>query len=115
MKTLLLFTFLGCLLISGANASEKIDSTKIELAKLSPEPFHDFLKFEFKVHDGKQHNVRITIMNSNHERVYSERMLVYEGHEDITINTSDFYMQGIYSIQIRLDGRYVYKRTNKRE
>lgn len=115
MKTLLLTAFFSCLLIANTAASEKVDTTKIELTKISPEPFHDFLKFEFIVHDGKQHDVRITIMNSQHERVFYERVLVYEGHETITINTSDFYMLGIYSIQIKLDGRYVYKRTNKRE
>lgn len=115
MKTLMLHTILCFLFIGNAMSSDKVDTTKIELVKLSPEPFHDFLKFEFKVHDGKEHHVRITIMNSQHERVYAERILVYEGHETITVNTTDFFMLGIYSIQIKMDGRYHYKRTSKRE
>jgi len=107
---------LSLLLTHHAQASgDKFDTTKIELLRLYPEPFHENLKFEFKVHDGKNHDVKIAIANSTGEKVFYEKVSVGEGNETVVVNTIDFHHTGLYSIQIKIDNRYHYKRSTKRE
>ncbi|MCW5907886.1 MAG: hypothetical protein KIS94_08510 [Chitinophagales bacterium] len=91
-----------------------VDTTRIELVRISPEPFYDFLQFDFKVHDGEEHTVKIYIINSQHELVFFEMVQVYEGHERIRISTIDFFMVGLYAIQIKIDGKYQMFRSFKR-
>lgn len=90
------------------------DTTKIELLKMFPEPFYDFLQFNFLVHDDNEHTVKIYLANSQNELVYFEQVQVYKGHENIRINTIDLFLTGLYSIQIKIDNKYHYLRTFKR-
>lgn len=96
------------------DSNDVYDTTKIELLKMFPEPFYDFLQFDFLVHDNNEHDVKIYIVNSQNELVYYQQVQVYTGHENIRVNTIDFFMNGLYSIQIKIDKKYHYLRTFKR-
>ena len=98
------------------DSTEVIDSTHshIELQRIWPEPFRDFLQFDFVVLDEKKHDVKIHVVDSEHQLMFYERVQVYPGHEKIRISTIDFFMQGVYSIQINIDGQYKYFRSFKR-
>ena len=96
------------------DTADVYDTTKIELLRMFPEPFYDFLQFDFLVHDNNEHEVKIYIVNSQNELVYFQQVQVYTGHENIRVNTIDFFMNGLYSIQIKIDKEYHYLRTFKR-
>lgn len=96
------------------DSNDVFDTTHIELLRMFPEPFYDFLQFDFLVHDNNEHEVKIYIVNSQNELVYFQQVQVYTGHENIRINTIDFFMNGLYSIQIKIDKEYHYLRTFKR-
>lgn len=111
MKTLLLTFFVA--FASTCFGAVQRDSAKVELVHISPEPFHDFLKFEFAVHDTGMHEVKISIMNEQHDLVFMEKVLVLQGHEIITINTIDFHLPGTYVIKVKIDHKYQYLRKFK--
>jgi hypothetical protein len=99
-----------------ADSADIIDTTHthIELQRISPQPFYDFLQFDFKVMDDSKHEVKIYVVNSQNELVFFESVLVYPEHEKIRISTIDFFMTGLYSIQVKIDGKYQYFRSFKR-
>lgn len=115
MKRLILLTFFAALttMLQAKTDSTDNDLPKAELLRVVPEPFHDFLRFEFDVHDTAQHEVKIMIINERHETVFMEKVLIFEGHEQITVNTIDFFLPGMYSIKVKIDKRYKYVRKNK--
>lgn len=84
------------------------------LRRIWPEPFYDFLQFDFNVYDCTEHGVEIKIVNSQNELVYSNNVQLCEGHESIRFSTVDFFMTGLYSIQIRIDNKFMYYRNFKR-
>ncbi len=135
MKTLLLLLFSLSVLVASAQTEAKTevfptDSTEIILVdtvaevhektasallrKIWPEPFYDFVQMDFQVFDCTEHGVEIKIVNSQNELVYSNIVQLCEGHESVRINTVDFFMTGIYSIQIKIDNKYMYYRNFKR-
>ncbi len=116
MKTYIL----ALLLFSCCNFTyaTQVDSTlqkesSIELLKVWPEPFRDYLYFDFNVTDTTEHVVKIQIVNERHETVFMEKVFVYEGHETITVSTIDFHIKGIYSIKVTVDKKYRYLRKYK--
>jgi len=66
MKKITLFLFF--ILFISTQAFSKEDSLVVHLVKVYPEPFHDFLKFEFAVSDTSHHIVSIKI--SDNEMAY---------------------------------------------
>lgn len=110
---LALFLFSGLLSTAMVADSTHRHQPSVELLKVWPEPFHDFLYFEFNVTDTSEHMVKIQIVNERHETVFMERVFVYEGHETITVSTIDFHIAGLYSIKITLDNRQRYLRKYK--
>lgn len=84
------------------------------LKRIWPEPFYDFLQLDFLVFDCTEHGVEIKIVNSQNELVYSNNAQLCEGHENVRISTVDFFMTGLYSIQIRIDNKFMYYRNFKR-
>lgn len=84
------------------------------LRRIWPEPFYDFVQLDFQVFDCTEHGVEIKIVNSQNELVYSNTVQLCEGHESVRINTVDFFMTGLYSIQIKIDNKYMYYRKFKR-
>jgi hypothetical protein len=84
------------------------------LLRIWPEPFYDYLQLDFLVFDCTEHGVEIKIVNSQNELVYSDIVQLCDGHENVRINTIDFFMTGLYSIQVKIDNKYVYYRTFKR-
>ncbi len=97
--------------------TEVIDSTHthIELLRIWPEPFRYFLQFDFVVLDQKKHHVKITVVVSEHQLMFYERVPVYTGRKKkYASSTIDFFMQGVYSIQVNIDGPYKYFSSFKR-
>lgn len=84
------------------------------LRRIWPEPFYDFVQLDFQVFDCTEHGVEIKMVNSQNELVYSGTVQLCEGHESVRINTVDFFMVGLYSIQIKIDNKYTYYRKFKR-
>lgn len=116
MKRILLLIALTAICTTALHArtdSTDNDTPKVELLRVVPEPFHDFLRFEFDVHDTAQHEVKIQIINERQEVMFMEKVLIFEGHEQITVNTIDFFLPGMYSIKVKIDRRYKYVRKNK--
>lgn len=103
--------FLCCFV---AVRAEEDDTTKIQLVRIYPEPFHEVLTFEFIVKDDVMHPVQIHIMNTRDELVFFESVLVYKNHEKITINTIDFFDTGMYSIKVEMDRKYKILKKFKR-
>lgn len=111
-KWLLFFLVLG-IYIPALFAKE--DSLVVELVTIYPEPFHDFLKFEFKVKDTAHHIITIKISDNENGLVFYEKVPVYAGHETITVNTIDFFVRGFYSILVQTDRHHKTIRRYKRE
>lgn len=103
------------LIISGFSCLAASDTLKVELLKISPEPFHDFLRFDFQINDGQMHEVKIQISNPEQKPIFMEVVYIYPGHESITINTLDFHLKGDYYIKVKVDNRYKFVRKNKWE
>lgn len=102
-------------MLSGtAMAASEEDTSKVQLIRIYPEPFHEVLTFEFKVLDDKMHPVQIYIMNTRDELVFFESVLVYQNHEKITISTIDFFDIGMYSIKVEIDKKYKILKKFKR-
>lgn len=117
MKTIV--TALLCCMAFVAAANVETDSTEqkkipVELVRVWPEPFADFLQFDFAVHDTAQHIVKIMIINERHETVFMEKVQVFQGHEQIKVNTIDFFLPGIYSIKVKCDQKYRFLKKLKR-
>lgn len=109
------YIFLWLLLAASFSVSAQDDTLKVELLKISPEPFHDFLRFDFQINDGQMHEVKIQISNPEQKPIFMEVVYIYPGHESITINTLDFHLKGDYYIKVKVDNRYKFVRKNKWE
>ncbi|MBL7943159.1 MAG: hypothetical protein JNM00_10355 [Flavobacteriales bacterium] len=93
--------------------SEIPEESPVELVRITPEPFDDFLLFEFDVKDEGIHEVKIMIRNSINELVFMEKVQVSEGQEAIRIETVNFFQTGIYGIKVKIDHKYTVVRKFK--
>ncbi|MCS6935807.1 MAG: DUF3244 domain-containing protein [Chitinophagales bacterium] len=106
--------FMFCVAVNVMYATG-VDSTRIELLHVGPEPFREELKFTFKIHDGKDHVVKVIIHDANQHKVLMQEVHVYPGHETVTISTIDFWAKGMYSVKVKVDGKLYMLRKFRHE